>query len=339
MASGITRRQFISALGGTVAAMPLAISALSQTARIFRIGILSPGTPIDAGGSPSALAVLFEALRKSLRELGYLEGQNLIVESRWAKGVYEHLPDLAAELVGLKVDVIVTYGTPATIAAKRATASIPIVMAGIIDPVAVGLIRNLARPGENLTGNSMMSPDLVDKQLEMLKEIAPEVSRVAILANPANPGNTPQALHAKEVAPTLGLQLQLLQATGPSEIDSAFAAMLNEQTGGFIVLVDAELLDHRAQIADLAAQHHLPAVYGLSEHADAGGLMSYGPNYAEMHASAATYVDKIFKGAKPADLPIEQPIKFELVINLKAAKALGIEVSPTLLATADELLE
>ncbi len=333
------RRRFIFTLGGTIATLPIATAALSQTARVFRIGILSPGAPTDVGGTPSALAVLFEALRKSLRELDYLEGQNLIVESRWADGIYEHLPDLAAQLVGLQVDVIVTYGTPAAFAAKRATANIPIVMAGIIDPVAVGLIRNLARPGENLTGNSMMSPELVDKQLEMLKEIAPEVSRVAILANPANPGNTPQALHAKDGAAALGLQLQLLQATGPSDVDRAFAAMLNERTGGFVVLVDAELLDNRAQIAKLAAQHRLPAVYGLSEHADAGGLMSYGPNRLSMFRHAATFIDKILKGAKPGDLPVEQPTDFELVINMKTAKQLGVTIPVSIIVRADRIIE
>jgi putative tryptophan/tyrosine transport system substrate-binding protein len=339
MAIDIGKREFISALGGAVATMPFSISALSQIARIFRIGILSPGAPFDAGGGPSALAFLFGEFRKSLRELGYLEGQNLIVESRWADGIYEHLPSLAAELVGFKVDVIVTYGTPATIAAKRATATIPIVMAGIIDPVAVGLITNLARPGENLTGNSMMSPDLVDKQLEMLKEIVPEISRVAILANPANLGNTPQARHAQDVAPALGLKLQLLQATGPSEIDNAFVAMMNERVGGFIVLVDAELLDHRAQIAELAAKHHLPAVYGLSEHADAGGLVSYGPNRLFLFHHAATFVDKIFRGSRPGDLPVEQPTEFELVVNMKTSERLGVKIPASIIVRADRLIE
>jgi putative ABC transport system substrate-binding protein len=285
------------------------------------------------------LAVLFAAFREGLRELGYVEGQNIEIESRWAEGNYDRLPGLAADLVRLKVAVILTYGTPASQAAKRATATIPIVMAAIIDPLASGLVTSLARPGENLTGQSMMSPDLVEKQLEILKEVVPKVSRVALLHNPANPGNAPQVRHAQNAARALGVRLQLLGARGSSEIDSAFAAMTNEQAGAVIVLVDAMLQDNRTRITDLAARNRLPAVYGLSEYAEAGGLSAYGPNRLDMFRHAATYVDKILKGVKPGDLPVERPNRFELIINLKTAKALRLTIPPALLQRADQVIE
>jgi putative tryptophan/tyrosine transport system substrate-binding protein len=332
------RRKLIVALGAGALSAPFG-SFAQQQSKVSRIGILSPGAPFDAGRNPSALAVLFGALRESLRELGYVEGQNIAVESRWAEGNYERLPGLAAELVGLKVDVIVTYGTPASQAAKRATGSVPIVMAAIIDPVASGIITNLARPGGNLTGQSMMSPDLVGKQLEMLKEVIPKLSRVALLSNPANPGNAPQVQHGQDAARALGVRIQPLKASTPSEIDSAFAAMTNEQAGAFIVVVDAMLLDHRIRIADLAARRRLPAIYGLSDHAEAGGLMAYGPNRLVMFHHAATYVDKILKGAKPGDLPVEQPTKFELTVNMKTAKALGITIPNSILVRAGKVIE
>src|SRR5438093_8022210 len=226
-----------------VLALSLILSPLVADAqpagKVPRIGILSPASPSDAGGNPSDLAVLFAAFREGLRNLGYVEGQNIKIESRWAEGNYDRLPGLAADLVRLKVDVIVTYGTPASQAAKRATGTIPIVMAAIIDPVASGIVTSIARPGGNLTGQSMMSPDLAEKQLEILKEVVPKISRVAVLHNPANPGNAPQLRHAQDAARALGVRLQLLGARGPSEIDSAFAAMTNEQAGAVIVLVDA----------------------------------------------------------------------------------------------------
>jgi len=330
------RRTFLAGMGAMLLAAPLAAQA--QQGKVARIGFLSPASPSDAGGNPSDLAVLFEAFREGLRELGYVEGQNLKIESRWAEGHYDRLPGLVADLVRLKVDVIVTYGTPAAQAAKRATGTIPIVMALIIDPVASGLVTSLARPGGNLTGQSMMSPDLVGKQFEILKELVPKVSRVAVLHNPANPGNAPQVQHAQDAARTLGVRLQLLGAKGPSEIDSAFAAMTSEQAGAVIVLVDAMLQNNRTRIKDLAARHRLPAVYGLSEYAEVGGLLTYGPNRLDMFRHAVTYVDKILKGAKPADLPVEQPTKFELVINLKTAKALGLTVPQSLLSRADEVI-
>jgi putative tryptophan/tyrosine transport system substrate-binding protein len=262
-----------------------------------------------------------------------------LLDSDRAEGDYDRLPGLAADLVRLKVNVIVTYGTPASQAAKRATSTIPIVMAAIIDPVASGLITSLARPGGNVTGQSMMSPDLVEKQLEILKEVVLKISRVALLHNPANPGDAPQVGHAQGAARALGVRLQVLGARGPGEIDSAFAAMASEQAGAVIVVVDAMLQGNRTRITDLAARYRLPAVYGLSEYAEAGGLLAYGPHRLDMFRRAATYVDKILKGAKPADLPVEQPTKFELVINLKTAKALGLEVPASVLARADEVIE
>ena len=332
------RRTFIGTLAGGLLTAPLAAEA-QPAGKVPRIGLLSPASPSDAGRNPSDLAVLFAAFREGLRELGYVEGQNIKIESRWAEGNYDRLPGLAADLVRLKVDVIVTYGTPASQAAKRATGTIPIVMAAIIDPVASGLVTSIARPGGNLTGQSMMSPDLVAKQLEILKEAVPKVSRVAVLWNPANAGNAPQVRHAQDAAGALGVRLQSLGAKGPSEIDSAFTAMTSEQAGAVIVLVDAMLQENRTRITDLAARNRLPAVYGLSEYAEAGGLLAYGPNRLGMFRHAVTYVDKILKGAKPGDLPIEQPQTFELIVNLKTAKALGVTIPPSLLQRADQVIE
>src|SRR5215831_10649031 len=295
-----------------------------QTEKFFKIGILSPASPTDANGKPSDLAALFATFQESLRELGYVEGQNIKIESRWAEGNYDRLPGLVADLVSLKVSAIVTYGTPAAQAAKRATSTIPIIMAAIIDPVASGLVTSLARPGGNITGQSMMSPDLAEKQLEIFKEALPKISRVAVLHNPANPGNAPQVRHAQDAARALGVRLQVLGARDPSEIDSAFAAMTHEQAGGVIVLVDAVLQNNRARVTSLAARHRLPAVYGLAEYAEVGGLLAYGPNRLDMFRHAASYVDQILKGAKPGDLPVEQPNKFALVVNLKTAKTLGL---------------
>jgi len=332
------RRTFMGLISGGLLATPLVAEA-QQTGKVARIGFLSPASPSDAAGNPSDLAVLFAAFRERLRELGYVEGQNIKIESRWAEGNYDRLPGFAADLVRLKVDVIVTYGTPAAQAAKRATGTIPIVMALIIDPVASGLVTSLARPGGNITGQSMMSPDLAQKQLQILKEVVPKVSRVAVLHNPANPGNAPEVRHAQDAARALGVRLQLLGARGPGEIDSAFAAMTHEQASAVIVLVDAVLQNNRTRITDLAARHRLPAVYGLSEYAEAGGLLAYGPNRLDMFRRAATYVDRILKGAKPGDLPVEQPSTFALVINLKTAKALGLTIPPSLLLRADQVIE
>jgi putative ABC transport system substrate-binding protein len=305
-----------------------------QPAKVRRIGFLSPSSLSDPRTQR-----FFEAFRQGLRELGHVEGQNIAIESRWAETKYERLPGLAAELVRLKVDVIVTYAPPAIQAAKEATGTIPIVMGGIIDPIATGFVASLARPGGNITGLSLMAPELVGKQLEMLKEVVPKVSRVAILGNPANAGTAPQLREAEGAARALGVRLQPLEARDPKEIDSAFAAMTRERAGALIVLVDSMLGAHRRRIADLAAKRRLPAASGLAEFAEAGGLMAYGASGPDRFRRAATYVDKILKGAKPADLPVEQPTRFELVVNLKTAKALGLTFPQSILIRADQVIQ
>jgi ABC-type uncharacterized transport system substrate-binding protein len=327
------RRRFIEVIAGGLLAVALAAEA-QQAARIPRIGFLSPSSLSDPRTSR-----YFEALRQGLREQGYVEGQNIAIESRWAEGKYDRLPGLATELVRLRIAVIVTYGGVATQAAQQATGTIPIVMAVVQEPVSTGLVSSLARPGGNITGMSLMSPELVGKELEILKEIVPKVSRVALLGNPAQIGHAPQVRHAQDTARALGVGLQLLEARDPSEIDKAFAAITTERAGAVIVLPDSMLLDHRTRIADLAARRRLPLVSAMADHAEAGGLMAYGPSVSDMFRRAATYVDKILKGAKPGDLPVEQPTKFELVINLKTAKALGLTIPPSLLGRADEVIQ
>ncbi len=268
-----------------------------------------------------------------------MEGQSITIESRWAEGKYERYSALAADLVRLKVDVIVAVGGRATQDAQQATRTIPIVMSVVIDPLGSGLVASLARPGGNVTGLTIMASDLVGKQFEVLKEVVPKVSRVALLWNPANPGSAPQLREAEVAARALGVRLQTLEARVPQEIDSAFAAMTKERAGALVVLSDAILLNQRRQIAELAAKSRLPAVYALMEHAEAGGLVGYGANPLDLERRAATYVDKILKGAKPGDLPVEQPTKFELVINLKTAKALRLTIPQTLLQRADQVIE
>jgi putative ABC transport system substrate-binding protein len=310
-------------------AAPLAARAQQPPAKTARIGLLFfvPTPPLD------------EAFRQGLRELGYIEGQNIAIEYRSAEGKSERLPGLAAELVRLKVDVIVAASPPATEAAKRATSTIPIVFTVSGDPVAEGLVTSLARPGGNITGLATISPELVGKQLEMLKGVAPKVTRVAVLQNPST-GLHPVALRqAEDAARALGVQLQILEARTPSEIDAAFAAMRSQRAGGVLVLRDAMFRTQRAQIVALAAKSRLPAVYGFREQAEAGGLMAYGASVPQLFRRAATYVDKILKGAKPANLPVEQPTKFELVINLKTAKALGLTIPPSLLGQADQVIQ
>ena len=315
-------------------AAPLATATAQPPEKVPRVGYLSPGSPSEPFRQRR-----FEAFRQGLRELGYVEGQNIAIESRWAEGKYDRYPALAADLVRLKVDVIVAVGGRASEVAKHATRTIPIVMSVVIDPLGSGLVASLARPGGNVTGISLMTPDLVGKQLEVLKEVVPKVSRVALLWNPDNPGSAAQLREAEAAARALGVRLQTLEARNPQEIDSAFAAMTRERAAALVVLADAILLNQRRQIAELAAERRLPAVYGPSEHAEAGGLMAYSANLLDLERRAATYVDKILKGAKPADLPVQQPTKFELVINLKTAKALGLTIPPSLLLRADQVIE
>ena len=324
------RREFITMLG-TAAALPLAVHA-QQTARVRRVGWLSPGS----GTSDENFLASF---RDGLRELGWMVGQNIAIESRWADGKFERLPDLAAELVRLKVDVIVANVTQASLAAKRATTTIPIVMVGVGDPLGSGLVDSLARPSGNVTGPSSMLAEASAKQLALLKETVPSASPVAVLWNPANPVWQASALKQTEAAArAMGLRLQLLEARGPDELESAFAAMTKERAGALFVPADIIFVRHAQQMADLAARHRLPAMYGFREHVEAGGLMSYAASFSVMFRRAAAFVDKILKGAKPADLPVEQPTKFELVINIKTAKALGITIPQSVLQLADEVI-
>jgi putative ABC transport system substrate-binding protein len=328
----IERRAFLAGAAALLAA-PLAGEA-QPTRRLYRIGFLGAASPSEPRSQR-----FFQAFRNGLAELGYVEGQNIAIESRWAAGKYERLPGLAAELVRLKMDVIVTAAVPAIRAVKEATSTIPIVMAVVVDPVATGLVASFARPGGNITGLSVMTPELVGKQLEMLREIVPKASRVAVLWNPANLGNPPQLRAAELAARTLGMRLQPLEARSPREIDSAFAAMTKEGAGAVVVLVDVMLIEQRTRIADLAATRRLPAVYGHEDHVRAGGLMAYTPNFLGNYRRAAVYVDRILRGANPGDLPIEQATKFELLINLKTAKALGLTIPPSLLLRADQVIE
>jgi putative tryptophan/tyrosine transport system substrate-binding protein len=308
-------------------------AAAQQPKKVPRIGFLSAATRTS---SPH----LTEAFLQGLRELGYVEGQNITVEYRWAEGRFEQLPDLAGDLVHLKVDVIVAAVTQPSLAAKKATGTIPIVMVGVSDPVESGLVASLARPGTNITGTSSMTAEVVGKQLELLKETLPKISRVAALWNPANP--VFQAIQRRETevaARALGMQLQLVEARGPDEIDRAFAAMAKERTKALLVLGDPVFASHRKRIADLAAKHRLPSVSGTREYVEAGGLMAYGPSFPDMYRRAAYYVDRILKGTKPADLPVEQPMKFELVINLKTAKQIGLTIPQSVLYRADKVIK
>src|SRR6266545_2954446 len=304
---------------------PLATTA-QQATTVHRIGRL-------LSGSSSSDRHLVEAFRQGLRDLGYVEGQNLVIEWRWAEGSQERLPDLAAELVRLQVEVIVAGGSNTIRAAQHATRTIPIVMAGTGDAVAAGFVANLAHPGGNITGLSDLSADLPGKRLEILKETVSQSARIAVLANPASP-TYESALHNLTVAArALGLQLHVVEVRQAEELASAFAALAQARADALLMVADTLLLNRqRARIvADLAAQHRLPAMYNWREYVDAGLLMSYGPSQLDMQRRTAVYVAKILKGAKPADLPVEQPTKFELVINLKTAKTLGITIPPSLL--------
>ena len=299
------RRAFLASTVGALAA-PLVAGA--QPTKTIRIGWLSPGSTVTHGS-------FLDAFRQRLRELGYVEGRDVAIEPRWAEGKSDRLPSLGAELVGLKVDVIVAAGPPAIQAVKEATTTISIVMAIVVDAVATGLVTNLARPEGNITGLSIMPRELVARQLGLLKEVVPEVSGVAFLGNPASPSNAPLLREAQDAARALGMRLHPLEARDPSEIDSAFAAITMEQAGAVIVSTDTVLFIHRTRIADLAAKRRLPLVAPAKQYVEAGGLMADGVIVPDLYRRAAIYVDKILKGAKPGDLPVEQPTKVELVIN------------------------
>jgi ABC-type uncharacterized transport system substrate-binding protein len=328
----IDRRTFLAGTGAVLLAAPRAADA-QQAGKVPRIGFL--GTR-----SLSDMSPYLDTFRQGLRELGWVEGQNIVIDYRYAEGRFDRLPDLAAELVRLKVDIIVAVPTPAAVAAKKATETIPIVAISVGDPVGLGLIASLARPGGNLTGLSYsVGLEIAGKGLELLKETVPKVRRVAILSNPGNPFQPLAIREVNVAARSLGVQLQLLEARGPNELDGAFAAMATERVGALLVVADSLFLLQRTRLADLAARSRLPAAYGLREIVEAGGLMSYGPSVRDLYRRGATFVDKILKGAKPGDLPVEQPTKFELVINLKTAKALGLTIPPSLLGRADEVIQ
>jgi putative ABC transport system substrate-binding protein len=308
--------------------------ALAQPApgQAKRIGFLSPQSV------PSA-APLLAALNRGLRELGWVEGQNMTFEPRYADGAFDRLPGLAAELVHENVDVIVAGSNPGVLAAKRATGSIPIVMATTGDPVADGLVESLARPGANVTGVTAIAQELSAKRLELLKEAVPGLRRVAVLTNPDSPYTRAFVNDAVPAAQSLGLQLQILQARRPAEFEAAFSAMRSGDVQGLMVLADIMFNTEHARIVELAAKSRVPAVYWDRAYVSAGGLMFYGAGLSGIYRHAATYVDKILRGAKPSDLPVEQPTTFELVINLQAARALGLDLPPSFFARADEVIE
>jgi len=313
---------------------PLAAEA-QQAAKVPRIGYLAP----NLAANPHRL----EAFLQGLRDLGYVEGRNLVMEYRSAEGKPERLPALAAELVALKVDVLVApASTLAALAAKQATGTLPIVFIGAADPVTSGLVTSLARPGGNVTGLSLLFPELVVKCQEQLKQAVPGVTRVAVLWQPGAFGERTEKdilKGAEAAARALGVRLQFVEARGPADIDRAFSDMTRARAGALTVLSTPMFASERRRLVGLAAKNRLPAVYPQREYVDAGGLMSYGPNFADMYRAAATYVDKILKGAKPGDLPVEQPTKLELVINLKTAKALGLAIPQSVLGRADELIQ
>jgi putative ABC transport system substrate-binding protein len=325
------RRFLLTSLAG-VLATPLAAEA-QQPSKMARVGYLEFGSA--APGTPH-----LEAFRRGLRELGWIESQNIAIEVRYAEGKQDRLAEFAADLVRLKVDVIFASATPAALAAKQATTTIPIVIGFVADPVGSGLVPRLARPRGNITGwTHLAGLELNAKRLEILKEAIPEATRIGALWNPANPIHEPSLRVIEAAAQRLKVQLHPKGVQDPHELEGAFSAMAQERLQGLTVPPDGMFLVHRARIIELAAKHRIPTMYGVRELARAGGLMAYGVNLPEMYRHGALFVDRILRGAKPADLPVEQPTKFELVINLKTAKALGLTIPPSLLARADQIIE
>src|SRR4051794_1143874 len=329
------RREFIAGISGVAMALPLAARAQQPAGRIYRVGYL-------AGGSQQTQLYLTEAFDDGLRSLGYRVGQNIVIEYRFADGDVQRLPALAAELVRLGVDVIVSGNTRSTVAAMEATTTIPIVMTSSANPVSAGLVASLARPGGNVTGFSLDSGDegeIQGKRLELLKEIMPNLTRVGVLWNPDGAINPARLESMKLVTQPLDLKLVTVEARGLDALEQAFATMLREQVQAFVLVSDTVLFNYRTQIADMALKYRLPSTSSLKEFAQAGLLLSYGPDFAPLYRGAAVFIDKIFKGANPADLPVEQPTKYELVINLKTAKVFGIIMPPTVLVRADDVIE
>ena len=321
---------FLTVFALALLAAPLTVEA--QAERPYRIGFLGP----------AAEAVYTDPLlrlRAGLRELGYAEGKNIILEYKFAENKHERLPGLASELIRSKVDIIVAHTSPATRAVKQATSIIPIVMVGVGDPVGTGFVASLARPGGNITGVSSIDTVLDAKRLQLLKELLPKLARVAVLRNPANPASPLQFREMQAAAQSLGIETQLFDVRDPKELESAFAVIAKARADALIVLADPLFLSHQKQIANLVVTKRLPSVFGRNELVDAGGLMSYGANLADQFQQTASYVDKILKGAKPADLPVQRATRFELVINLKAARALGLTIPQSVLMQADRVID
>jgi putative tryptophan/tyrosine transport system substrate-binding protein len=326
----VNRRELIIGLGSAAIAWPLAARAQPKAMPV--IGLLSPFSRPDT-------EAWHQAFRNGLHDLGWVEGVNLKIEYRYADGREENLPELVAELIALKVDLIVVSVATDAVAAAKATKTVPIVMASAGDPVATGLVASLARPGGNVTGLTQISTDLTGKRLELLKEVAPGVSRLAVLWNPADPTAVLTWREIQAPARQLGIDLHSLEVRGSDQVDAAFASVIGAHDNAITALPAPVFVIGEKRIADFAAENHLPSMFHLPEFAHAGGLMSYGPDRADLFRRAATFVDKILKGAKPADLPVEQPTKFQFVLNLRTAKALGLTVSPVVLAQADEVIE
>ena len=323
------RREFITLLGGAAAGWPLSARA-QQSDKLFRIGFLGL---TGANGLPERM----KAFHDSLHALGHEEGRDIVIESRWAEGHYERLPKLVAELIANKVDVIVTHGTPGTLAAKQATTTIPIVVAVVGDALSSGIVSNLARPEANVTGSTFFGPELAAKRLEILKEAMPNLLTVGVLTNLANPMNEPIMPQMREVASLRKLTLRQYDARSPADFDGVISAM-KADVGAFVLLDDSMLIDNAPAIGKLALKHDLPSI-GFPSYAEADGLLAFGIDFAELFRRAATFVDKIIKGAKPADLPFERASKFEMIVNLKTAKAIGIELPTSVLLRADQVIE
>jgi putative tryptophan/tyrosine transport system substrate-binding protein len=325
----IRRREFITLFGGAAASWPIA--ARAQVAeKTYTVGILS---------AAEVIPTLNMAFAEGLRELGWIEGKNVVFERRYAENRLERLPELVVDLVRLKVDVIAAAGTLAPLRAKQATTTIPIVMTAAGDPLGSGLVASLARPGGNVTGMSLMAPDLGGKRLELLKEVLPRLTRVAILWNAANPYSALVFKETQSATRTLGIEVQSLEVRGPDDFDDTFEAARRQHPEALITVEDPLTVSHRMRIAEFASAQQLPSLHGAREFVAVGGLISYGASLADLFRRAAYFVDKIFKGAKPGDMPVQQPTKFELVINLRTAKALSVEIPDKLLALADEVIE
>ena len=325
-------RRIVNCLLPTVLLLTVSLAQAQQPTKVPRIGYLTTV-------SLSAISARIEAFRQGLRELGYMEGKNIVIERRFAEGKLDRLPELAAELVHLKVDIIVTTGPSPTRAAKQATSMIPIVMAQDSDPVGNGFVASLARPGGNITGLSTLAPELTGKRLELLKEIVPKLSSVAVLGTSTNPGNAQQLREVELAAGALKVKLQHLDVLDPKDIETAFRAASKGRADAVLVLASPVFVNKRTEIVELAVKSRIPAIYHRPDFVEDGGLMTYGVNFTDLDRRAATYVDKILKGAKPADLPVEQPKKFEFIINLKAAKQIELTIPPNVLARADKVIK